>query len=78
MEDTVKQKLDELLAEVSRIESLGYDTVIQFCHETREYPGGHVFHITKPSGQSVVHSKAASKVEAIEQGILKFKRDVKV
>jgi len=60
--------------EITKIESLGFDTVIQFAHTTNEYEGGHVFHITKPSGQSIVWVKSTSKELAIIEGIQKFNK----
>lgn len=60
--------------DITRIESMGFDTVIQFAHTTSEYEGGHVFHITKPSGQSIVWVKSESKELAISEGIKKFNK----
>lgn len=68
--------MEKYLEEITRIESLGYDTVIQYCHPDPkgEYEGGHVMHITKPSGQSIAWSKAQNKVEAIEKCLNIFKK----
>lgn len=60
--------------ELLKIESKGFDTIIQFCHSTNEYEGGHVFHITKPSGQSIIWVKSDSKESAIQEGINKFNK----
>lgn len=60
--------------DITRIESMGFDTVIQFTQTTSEYEGGHVFHITKPSGQSISWAKSDSKESAIKEGIKKFNK----
>jgi hypothetical protein len=66
--------LQAMFLELDWIESLGYDTVIQYAHANSGFEGGHVFHITKPSGHSVIHVKAAGKYAAIKEGIAKFKK----
>lgn len=66
--------MKEYLLDLSIIESMGFDTIIQFAHSTPEYEGGHVFHITKPSGQSIVWVKSDSKESAIKEGIKKFNK----
>lgn len=67
--------MENYFQEITRIEALGYDTVIQYCHPDPkgEYEGGHVMHITKPSGQSVAWAKAESKSAAIEDCLMVFK-----